>query len=80
MIRPGLAVMTRMRETPVNDFFARNGRIREDGLMVHDMYVARVKKPAESKYPWDYYEIKATAPATEAFPPLSESTCALLKK
>ena len=74
------AVMAKMRETPVNDFFAKNGRIREDGLMVHDMYVARVKKPAESKYPWDYYEIKATAPAADAFPPLSESTCALLKK
>ncbi len=74
------AVMKKMRETPVNDVFAKGGRIRDDGLMVHDMYVARVKKPSESKYPWDYYEIKATVPASDAFPPLSESTCSLLKK
>jgi branched-chain amino acid transport system substrate-binding protein len=75
-----VAVMKRMREIPINDFFAKNGRIREDGRMIHDMYVARVKKPGESKYPWDYYEIKATIPAEEAFQPLAKSACPLLGK
>lgn len=74
------AVMKKMRELPINDFFAKNARIREDGRMVHDMYVARVKKPGESKYPWDYYEIQATIPAEEAFLPLAKSACPLLKK
>jgi branched-chain amino acid transport system substrate-binding protein len=74
------AVMKKMRETPINDFFARNGRLREDGRVIHDMYVVRVKKPEESKYPWDYYEIKATVPAEEAFQPLAKSACSLLKK
>jgi branched-chain amino acid transport system substrate-binding protein len=74
------AVMKKMRELPINDFFAKNARIREDGRMIHDMYVVRVKKPSESKYPWDYYEIQATIPAEEAFQPLAKSTCSLVKK
>ncbi len=69
------AVMAKMRELPVNDFFAKNGVIRSDGRMVHDMYLARVKSPEESKGPWDYYEIVRTIPGEEAFGPLSESTC-----
>lgn len=73
-------VMKKMRETPVNDFFARNGRIREDGRMVHDMYLAEVKSPSESKGPWDYYRILQTIPADEAFQPLSESRCPLVKQ
>ena len=73
-------VMTQMKKTPVNDFFAKNGKIREDGRMVHDMYLLQVKKPAESKSPWDYYHVKATIPAAEAFQPLSASRCALVKK
>ena len=73
-------VMATMRETPVNDFFAKNGRIREDGRMVHDMYLFEVKKPSESKQPWDYYKLIATVPAEEAFQPLSESRCPLIKK
>jgi branched-chain amino acid transport system substrate-binding protein len=72
--------MRKMREMPVSDFFAKEGRIREDGRMVHDMYVARVKRPAESKAPWDYYEMVATIPAAEAFQSLSKSTCPLVKK
>lgn len=75
-----LAVMKKMREMPVNDVLAHQGRIRDDGLMVHDMYLAQVKKPSESKYPWDYYTIKAVIPADKAFRPLSESTCPLVKK
>lgn len=74
------AVMAKMKELPINDFFAQNGRIRPDGRMVHDMYVYEVKKPSESKYPWDYYKLKATIPADKAFRPLSESACALVKR
>jgi len=73
-------VMARMKATPVNDFFAKNGRIREDGRMVHDMYLFEVKKPSESKYPWDYYKVKATIPGDEAFMPLAKSVCPLVKK
>ena len=74
------AVMAKMKEMPVNDFFAKGGVIRPDGLMVHDMYVYEVKSPAESKYPYDYYKLRATIPAQQAFKPLAESTCPLVKK
>lgn len=73
-------VMTKMKATPINDFFAKNGKIRVDGRMVHDMYLAQVKKPGESKYPWDYYHIRQVIPADQAFLPLSKSTCPLVKK
>ena len=74
------AVMDKMRATPINDFFAKNGTIREDGRMVHDMYLYEVKKPAESKRAWDYYKPVADIPAEEAFLPLAESNCPLVKK
>lgn len=73
-------VMVKMRETSINDFFAKDGRIREDGRMVHDMYLAQVKSPAESKRPWDYYKIVKTIPGDKAFQPLSESECPLVTK
>ncbi len=73
-------VMAKMREMPVNDFFATNGRVREDGRFIHDMYVYEVKKPSESKYAWDYYKLRAVIPGDEAFRPLSESKCPLVKK
>ena len=73
-------VMDYMKKTPINDFFAKNGQIRDDGRMVHDMYLVQVKKPEESKYPWDYYHVRQTIPAAEAFQPLSESRCPLVKK
>ena len=73
------AVLTKMRETPVDDFFSRGGKIRKDGRMVHDMLLVQVKKPEESKYPWDYYKVLATIPGDEAFRPLSESECPLVK-
>ena len=73
-------VMAQMKKTPVNDFFAKNGTIRADGRMVHDMYLLQVKKPAESTTPWDYYNVRATIPAAEAFQPLSASSCPLIKK
>jgi branched-chain amino acid transport system substrate-binding protein len=72
-------VMAQMKKTPVNDFFARNGGIRDDGRMVHDMYVFQVKTPAESTAPWDYYKLIATIPGDEAFQPLSASRCPLIK-
>ncbi len=74
------AVMKIMKETPINDMFAKNGRIREDGRMVHDMYLFEVKKPSESKGRWDDYKLLATIPGNEAFQPLSESRCPLVKK
>lgn len=73
------AVLGHMRNTPVNDFFAKNGKIRKDGRMVHDMYLAQVKKPSESKGEWDIATIKRTIPGEEAFMPLSASTCPLVK-
>ncbi len=73
-------VMKKMKETPINDFFAKNGKIREDGRMVHDMYLVQVKKPGESKEPWDYYNIKAVLPGNEAFQPMALSRCPLVKK
>lgn len=74
------AVSAKMRELPINDMFAKNGRIRADGRMVHDMYLWEVKSPAESKYPWDYLKLVKTIPAAQAFMPLEQSTCYLVKK
>jgi len=74
------AVMDKMRSTPINDFFVKDGKIREDGRMVHEMYLYEVKKPEESKGAWDYYKLVATIPAEAAFQPLSESKCPLVKK
>ncbi|MGR6807448.1 ABC transporter substrate-binding protein [Sphaerotilus natans] len=73
-------VMAQMKKTPVNDFFAKNGTIRADGRMIHDMYLLQVKKPAESTTPWDYYHVRATIPAAEAFQPLAASKCPLVAK
>ena len=70
--------MAQMKKTPIHDLFADNGQIRADGLMVHDMYVVEVKSPQESKKAWDYYKIKQTIPASEAFAPLSASRCPLV--
>jgi branched-chain amino acid transport system substrate-binding protein len=72
-------VMAQMRATPVNDFFARNGKIRIDGRMVHDMYLFEVKKPEESKGEWDLYNLIATVPGDEAFRPLDKGGCPLVK-
>jgi branched-chain amino acid transport system substrate-binding protein len=74
-------VMEAMRAMPVNDIFYKNGRIRPDGRMVHDsMSLFEVKKPAESKGPWDYYKRLATIPGDQAFQPLSASTCAQVRR
>jgi hypothetical protein len=72
-------VMEQMRATPVNDFFAKNGKIRIDGRMVHDRYLFEVKKPEESKGEWDLYKLIATIPGDEAFRPLDKGGCPLVK-
>jgi len=72
------AVMTKMRELPVNDFYVRNGHVREDGRLVHDMLFVQVKTPSESKGPWDYYKILGTVPGDQAFRPLAEGGCPLV--
>jgi branched-chain amino acid transport system substrate-binding protein len=74
------AVMEKMRALPIQDAFAANGRLREDGQMVHDMYLVQVKAEADSKAPWDYYQVIQTIPGTEVFQPISESECPVIKK
>ena len=74
------AVIKVMKETPINDMFAKNGKIREDGRMVHDMYLFEVKKPSESKGRSDDYKLLATVPGDEAFQSLEQSRCPLVKK
>ncbi|MDA9433588.1 ABC transporter permease [Bradyrhizobium sp. CCBAU 51627] len=76
----GPIVAAKMREMPVNDFMTENGKIREDGRLVRDMYLFRVKSPQESKYKFDYYQLLATMPGEEAFRPMEEGGCPLLKK
>jgi branched-chain amino acid transport system substrate-binding protein len=73
-------VMKALREMPIHDAFARNASLRADGKLIHDMYVVSVKTPQQSKEPWDYYNIVKTVPGDQAFMPLSESKCPLLKK
>ncbi len=74
------AVMAKMRATPVNDFAFKDGAIRPDGVMDHDMFLFQVKKPSESKRPWDYYTLISKIPKGKSFQPLNESECPLLKK
>ncbi|HEX8664608.1 MAG TPA: ABC transporter substrate-binding protein [Beijerinckiaceae bacterium] len=74
------AVMKAMKAAPINDFFAKDGRIREDGRMVHEMHLFEVKKPSESQGPWDLYRLVATVPGVEAFQPLEKSRCPLVRK
>lgn len=73
-------VIAQMRRMPVNDFFAQGGKVREDGRMVHDMYLMRIKKPEESKQKWDLYEYLATVPGDQAFRPMAEGDCPYLAR
>jgi branched-chain amino acid transport system substrate-binding protein len=75
----GTAVAAKMREIPVDDFFAK-GQVREDGRMMHPMYLVEVKTPSESKGPWDYYKVLRQIPAEDAAQPLVESKCPLVKR
>ncbi len=74
------ATVKQMKAMPVNDFFARNGKIREDGRMVHDMYLVQVKAPSESKGPWDYYRVLRTIPGDDAFRAMDQGNCPLVSK
>lgn len=74
------AVMAQLKSMTIDDAVIQKGKIRADGRLVHDMLLLEVKKPAESKAPWDYYKIKAMIPGDQAFQPLSKSTCKLVKK
>jgi len=74
------AVMKQLKSAPINDMFARNGHIRADGRMVHDLYLVEVKAPYQNKEKWDYYTVKETVPGDEAFQPLSESRCRLVTR
>jgi branched-chain amino acid transport system substrate-binding protein len=72
-------VMAQLKSMKINDMFATGGKIRPDGRMVHDMYLAQVKSPAESKYPWDYLKLEEKVPGEEAFTTPAESKCAMGK-
>jgi branched-chain amino acid transport system substrate-binding protein len=74
----GKAVVAKMKEIPTDDPLFGKGTIRADGRKIHDMYLFEVKKPAESKGPWDYYKLRATIPAAEAFRPLKDGNCPLV--
>ena len=74
-----LKVAAKMREKPIDDFFTHNGKLREDNLMVHDLMLAQVKTPEESKYPWDYYKILSHISGDDAFGP-PDPACPLVKK
>ena len=74
----GKKVAATMRELPVEDFFAKQGEVRANGRMVHDMYLVQVKRPEESLYPWDYYTILRTIPGKIAFQPIAETECPLV--
>jgi branched-chain amino acid transport system substrate-binding protein len=75
----GKAVVAKMKEMPTDDALLGKGTVRADGRKIHDMYLFEVKTPEESKYPWDYYKVRATIPAAEAFRPMSEGGCPLVK-
>ena len=76
----GVKVVDKMKSMPTDDALFGKGEIQPNGRKIHPGYLFEVKKPEESKYPWDYYKLIATIPANEAFTPLDKSTCALLKK
>ena len=74
-----LKVTAALRERPIEDVFSRNGHLRADNLMVHDLLLAQVKSPEESRYPWDYYKVLANIPGSEAFGP-PDPACAMARK
>ena len=73
-----LKIAEQMRASPIEDFFSRNGRLRSDGLMVHDLVLVQVKKPEESHYPWDYYHVLTHIPGDQAFGP-PDPACPIAK-
>jgi branched-chain amino acid transport system substrate-binding protein len=73
-------IMAELRKAKIDDMFTKDGYIRADGLMVHQMYVMQVKTPAESKYPWDYYKVMKVMPGEEAFGSQPDPACSFVKK
>jgi branched-chain amino acid transport system substrate-binding protein len=73
------AVLEKMHSMPVDDFYARGAMLRADNKLVHDFYFVEVKKPADVKNPWEYYNVVQKIPASDAYLPLSQSKCPLLK-
>jgi len=78
--RDGVKMVEKMKSMPTDDALFGKGEIQANGRKVHPGYLFEVKKPEESKYPWDYYKLIATIPANEAFTPLDKSACSLVKK
>jgi branched-chain amino acid transport system substrate-binding protein len=76
----GLKVAEQMKKIKIQDFFAKNGKVRGDGRMIHEMYLMQVKTPQESHGAWDYLKILKTIPAEQAYRPLNQSECSLVKK
>jgi branched-chain amino acid transport system substrate-binding protein len=76
----GVKVVAKMKEMPTDDPLFGKGTIRADGRKLHPMYLFEVKKPSESKGPWDYYKTRATTPAEQAFRPIDQGDCPLVKK
>ena len=74
----GITVVKKMREIPISDPIVRNAKLREDGRMIHDIYLLRVKTPAEVKEPWDYLAIVRSVPGERAFRPMAEGGCPLV--
>ena len=74
----GKAIVAKMKDTPTDDLLFGKGTIRADGRKIHDMFLLEVKRPADSKGPWDYMKIRATIPAAEAFRPLKDGGCPLV--
>ncbi|NBW02028.1 MAG: ABC transporter permease, partial [Betaproteobacteria bacterium] len=75
----GTKVIAQMKSMPTEDPLFGKGSIRQDGRKIHPAYLVEVKKPSESKAPWDYHKIRATIPADQAFRPMSEGGCPLVK-
>ena len=73
-------VANQMREMKINDFFTKNAFIRKDGRVIRDLYLYSVKKPEESKRPWDYYNLIAKVPGNDAFRPMQDGDCEYAKK
>jgi branched-chain amino acid transport system substrate-binding protein len=76
----GDKVMAELKSMKYNDFYHKNGSVRSDGRMIHDMYLFQVKSPKESTKPWDYYKLVAKVPGDQAFTTVAESKCSLIKK
>lgn len=75
----GIKIIDYMKSHDISDFYGRNAKLRANGSLVHDMFLFKVKSPQEKKYDWDYYKIQSVIPGDEAFPPLADSNCPLLK-